>query len=196
MYQIDVMSRKPVYEQLVDQIERFILRDVLKADQQIQSVRSLSIELAVNPNTVQKAYSELDRRGIVYSVPGRGCFVSGEAKTNIGARKRNELHRFTETVEELALAGIKKKEVLDCVEQVYGRVNPERAEESAGGEIPERAEESAEGEIPERAEAAAEEEIPERAEESAEGEIPECAAAEEETAAAEEQAAGGERSKL
>lgn len=119
MYQIDVMSRKPVYEQLVDQVERFILRGVLKEDQQMQSVRSLSMELAVNPNTVQKAYTELDRRGIVYSVPGKGCFVSGNAKNSIGIRKRGELGKFTESVRELALAGIEKEEILSCVEQAY-----------------------------------------------------------------------------
>ena len=125
MYQIDVMSRKPVYEQLVDQVERFILRGVLKADQQMQSVRSLSVELAVNPNTVQKAYSELDRRGIVYSVPGKGCFVSPEAKASIGERKRGELGQFIRTVEELALAGIEKGEVLSCVEKAYANERSE-----------------------------------------------------------------------
>ena len=119
MFQIDVMSRKPVYEQLVDQVERFILRGVLKPDMQMQSVRSLSVDLAVNPNTVQKAYSELDRRGIVYSVPGKGCFVSPKALESIGERKRNELDQFTRTVQELALAGIQKAEVLSCVEEAY-----------------------------------------------------------------------------
>ena len=61
MFQIDVMSRKPVYEQLINQMERFILTGVMHQDDQIPSVRSLSVELAVNPNTIQKAYSELDR---------------------------------------------------------------------------------------------------------------------------------------
>ena len=119
MYQVDVMSRKPLYEQLVDQVERFILRGVLLADQQMQSVRSLSEELAVNPNTVQKAYSELDRRGIVYSVPGRGCFVSPGAVRCIGERRQGELGRLTEEIYDLALAGIARERVLDCVEEAY-----------------------------------------------------------------------------
>ncbi len=119
MYQIDIMSRKPLYEQLVDQVERFILRGILKPDQQMQSVRSLSVQLAVNPNTVQKAYSELDRRGVVYSVPGRGCFVSPEAVVNIGARKREHMDHFVTEVKELAMAGIEKELVIDCVEQAY-----------------------------------------------------------------------------
>ncbi|MCD8077948.1 MAG: GntR family transcriptional regulator [Lachnospiraceae bacterium] len=119
MFQIDVMSRKPVYEQLVDQVERFILRGVLKSDEQLQSVRSLSADLAVNPNTIQRAYSELDRRGVVYSVPGRGCFVSEEAVQRIGDRKRSHLDAFTEEVHELALAGVEKEVVIHCVEEAY-----------------------------------------------------------------------------
>ncbi|MCD8053788.1 MAG: GntR family transcriptional regulator [Lachnospiraceae bacterium] len=119
MFQIDVMSRKPVYEQLVDQVERFILRGILKSDEQLQSVRSLSADLAVNPNTIQRAYSELDRRGVVYSVPGRGCFVSETAVQRIGDRKRSHLDAFTEEVHELALAGVEKEVVIQCVEEAY-----------------------------------------------------------------------------
>ena len=119
MYQIDVMSRKPVYEQLVDQVERFILRGVLKPEQQMQSVRSLSVDLAVNPNTVQKAYSELDRRGVVYSVPGRGGFISPGAIEKIGIRKRGEMQVLADVIEEMALAGIPLEEVISCVENVY-----------------------------------------------------------------------------
>ena len=121
MFHIDVMSRRPVYEQLVDEVEHYILRGVLLPDQQMQSVRSLSMELAVNPNTVQKAYSELDRRGIVYAVPGRGCFISGSARDRIGERMRQGLGNFTEQVYELALAGIEKETVISCVEDAFSR---------------------------------------------------------------------------
>ncbi|MBR3165481.1 MAG: GntR family transcriptional regulator [Lachnospiraceae bacterium] len=121
MFHIDVMSRRPVYEQLVDEVEHYILRGVLLPDQQMQSVRSLSMELAVNPNTVQKAYSELDRRGIVYAVPGRGCFISGSARERIGERMRQGLGNFTEQVYELALAGIEKETVISCVEDAFLR---------------------------------------------------------------------------
>lgn len=121
MFHIDVMSRRPVYEQLVDEVEHYILRGVLLPDQQMQSVRSLSMELAVNPNTVQKAYSELDRRGIVYAVPGRGCFISSSARERIGERMRQGLGNFTEQVYELALAGIEKETVISCVEDAFSR---------------------------------------------------------------------------
>ena len=119
MFQIDVMSRKPVYEQLVNQVERFILIGVIHQDDQIPSVRSLSVELAVNPNTIQKAYSELDRRGITYSVPGKWSFVAPGAVQRIGERRRSKLKEFIALVSELALAGIKKEEIIACVEEAY-----------------------------------------------------------------------------
>ena len=119
MFQIDVMSRKPVYEQMVNQVERFILIGVIHQDEQIPSVRSLSVELAVNPNTIQKAYSELDRRGITYSVPGKGSFVAPGAVQRIGERRRSKLKEFIALVSELALAGIKKEEIIACVEEAY-----------------------------------------------------------------------------
>ncbi|MBO6163879.1 MAG: GntR family transcriptional regulator [Lachnospiraceae bacterium] len=119
MYQIDIMSRKPLYEQLVEQVERFVLRGVLAAEEQMPSVRGLSEELSVNPNTVQKAYSELDRRGIVYSVPGKGCFISPNARTFIGNRREGELSQLTEEIYDLALAGITRERVIGCVDEAY-----------------------------------------------------------------------------
>ena len=119
MFQVDVMSRKPVYEQLISQMERFILTGVVHPDDQIPSVRSLSMELAVNPNTIQKAYSELDRRGLTYSVPGRGSFVAAGAVERIGERRRSKLKELIALVSELALAGIRKEEILACVEEAF-----------------------------------------------------------------------------
>jgi len=75
MFQIDTMSRMPIYEQVVNQLEYFVLNGILKEGEQIPSVRNLSVDLSINPNTIQKAYFELDKRGIIQSVPGRGCFV-------------------------------------------------------------------------------------------------------------------------
>lgn len=77
MFQIDIMSRIPVYEQLIRQTEKFILLGVLKEGDKLPSVRQLSAELSINPNTIQKAFTELDRRGIIFSVNGRGEFCRG-----------------------------------------------------------------------------------------------------------------------
>lgn len=120
MFQIDVMSRTPVYEQLIEQVEKFILTGVLSEGDKIPSVRSLSMELSVNPNTIQKAVTELDRRGIIYSVPGKGCFVSDKAKEVIQVSKRGNLSGLSDSIRELALAGVTKEEIISCVEQVFG----------------------------------------------------------------------------
>lgn len=119
MFQIDPLSRKPVYEQLIDQLERLILSGVLHAGDQLPSVRSLSIELSVNPNTIQKAYGELDTRGIIYSIPGIGCFVSERAAALLAVFKRRKLSDFSALAEELALAGVELTELTDILNNIY-----------------------------------------------------------------------------
>lgn len=119
MFQIDPLSRKPVYEQIIDQMERFVLTGLLKPGTQLPSVRSLSMELSINPNTIQKAYSELDFRGVIYSVPGIGCFVSENAVALLGEYRRENLGALSKLLQDLALVGISKEEILHCVEQAY-----------------------------------------------------------------------------
>lgn len=119
MFQIDVMSRIPVYEQIITQVESFILAGLMKSHEQLPSVRSLSMELSINPNTIQKAYSELDRKGMIYSVPGKGCFVSDKAYTLLSESKRNRIGELESLLSELALAGISKDEILSYVDLAY-----------------------------------------------------------------------------
>lgn len=119
MFVIDPMSRTPIYEQIIEQLEQFILNGLLAPGDQIPSVRSLSIELSINPNTIQKAYAEIDRRGITCSVPGKGSFVSDKAIKIIRDMKRRELDVLNTTLNNLYEAGITKEEILDCVNNVY-----------------------------------------------------------------------------
>lgn len=77
MIQIDYRDPRPIYEQIVDGIELLALRGVLAADNQLPSVRQLATELSINPNTIQRAYGELEQRGVIYAAKGRGNFVSG-----------------------------------------------------------------------------------------------------------------------
>lgn len=73
--QVDPRDRRPIYEQLIGNIRELVLCGALAPDEQMPSVRALAAELAINPNTIQKAYAELERRGVIYSAPGRGSFV-------------------------------------------------------------------------------------------------------------------------
>ena len=119
MYQIDAMSRVPVYEQIVEQTEKFILAGILKSGDKIPSVRNLSIELSVNPNTIQKSIAELDRRGLIFSVPGKGCFVAESARDALTAVKRREMKEIKDKIKELLLAGITKEELIGLIEEIY-----------------------------------------------------------------------------
>lgn len=123
MFQLDLLSRIPVYEQIINQLESFVLSDLMPPHKQLPSVRKLSVELSINPNTIQKAYSELDRRGIIYSVPGRGCFVSEDAKQILSEISRTKLKPLTTLLSELKLAGISKDEIISIVNNVYEKGN-------------------------------------------------------------------------
>ncbi len=76
MFTIDLTSRVPIYEQIYMKITELALTGTLKENSQLPSVRTLAKDARVNPNTVAKAYQELERRGIIYSVPGRGSFIA------------------------------------------------------------------------------------------------------------------------
>ena len=119
MFQINVMSRTPVYEQIIEQTEKFVLMEILRPGDKFPSVRNLSLELSVNPNTIQKAMAELDRLGLIFSVPGKGSFISEDAGERILERKRNKLTELKITLKDMALAGIDKSEIIELEESVY-----------------------------------------------------------------------------
>ena len=72
---IDYNDKRPIYEQIVDRIQNLILSGALAPDTKMPSVRALAVELSINPNTIQRAYAELERNGFLYTVKGRGNFV-------------------------------------------------------------------------------------------------------------------------
>ena len=76
MYDIDLQSRTPIYEQLYKKIVELAMKQILKPNEQIPSVRILAKDLGVNPNTVSKAYQQLEHDGIIYSLTGRGSFIA------------------------------------------------------------------------------------------------------------------------
>ncbi len=116
---IDKHSRVPLYEQVIAQVERGILTGEFMADEQIPSVRQLSMELSVNPNTLQKAYSELERRGLCYTVPGNGRFVSKDAATRLRTMRRELIERVEQLARELKLSGISEQDVISAVKTAY-----------------------------------------------------------------------------
>ncbi|SDJ82387.1 GntR family transcriptional regulator [Sediminibacillus albus] len=97
MFDLDFRSRKPIYEQLVDKLKDLIINDVLQVDEKLPSVRVLAQQLTINPNTIQKAYRELEVQGYIYSVKGKGSFVNALAKSE----KSEELLKIKEQLEKL-----------------------------------------------------------------------------------------------
>ena len=119
MFTIDTLSRQPVYEQLIEQLEQSILSGALHPGDQLPSVRMLSTTLSINPNTIQKAYGDLDTRGIIYSSPGIGNFVAENAVTILSSLKRRKITDFCALAKELALAGVSEKELHESISFLY-----------------------------------------------------------------------------
>ena len=88
----------PIYIQIMDQIRRSVAGGTLAPGEQLPSVRDLALQLAINPNTISKAYQELEHEGVVYTLRGRGTFVSGQASA---LSERDRLKRLDESVEKL-----------------------------------------------------------------------------------------------
>lgn len=111
--ELDKYSRVPIYEQVVEQFKKQILTGMLAADAPLPSVRSLSLALGVNPNTMQKAFAELDRLNLSYTVAGNGRFVHPKAKELLQRFETKELYSSLDTLlQKLLTAGQSVKEIL------------------------------------------------------------------------------------
>ncbi|MEE1357482.1 MAG: GntR family transcriptional regulator [Clostridia bacterium] len=119
MLVIDKYSAKPIYEQIIDGIEKDILLGILNEGDAVPSVRELSVTLGINPNTVQKAYIELDRRSIIISGHGVGSFVKSGALAAIKESERKKLEHLHRLASELYLAGVAKEELFDVIDRAY-----------------------------------------------------------------------------
>lgn len=122
MIQLDAQSRQPIYEQLILKLSELIALGALTPDQQLPSVRSLARDLGVNPNTVQKAYQELERAGIIYSVAGKGSFISPGGSA-AGLLRGQQLGKIRDALLEGKRAGLERAQVEEVVETVYKEEN-------------------------------------------------------------------------
>lgn len=121
MIHLDLHDPRPMYEQIVEQIEKLVARGVWQADDKVPSVRQMAMELSLNPNTVQKAYSELLGRGVIYSVKGKGNFVS-DNQEKIKETKlmeiREEIRQLLQQAKELGITIQECNELLDSLKEV------------------------------------------------------------------------------
>jgi GntR family transcriptional regulator len=121
LFDIDKYSRRPIYEQVVAQAERLIATGALEAGAVLPSVRTLSQQLSINPNTLQKAYGELERRGLCYSVPGSGRFITENAREIVVGQKQALLEEIERICTELREAGVEKAKAIAAVNAAYGK---------------------------------------------------------------------------
>ena len=127
MIKIDWQSRVPIYQQIEQRIIELILMGELKENDQLPSVRNMARELGINPNTIQKAYQELEGRGIIYSATGRGNFVS--APEAAGVLKRHECYQLLrKAVGDAKIAGIQQHEINGLVEEIYSGSDDNRGD--------------------------------------------------------------------
>ena len=124
---LDYKDRRPIYEQVIEKMEELMMLGALKENEPLPSVRSLAMDLSINPNTIQRAYAELERRGYIYVVKGKGSFVADNSKTR--ENKKNEiLTQFSELIDEAIRLGISGQEMKRMVEIQY-----EAAKKNTGG---------------------------------------------------------------
>ena len=119
MIRLDYRDASPIYEQIKNGLKRPMVSGAMKKVDKLPSVRALATELAINPNTIQKAYTELENEGYIYSVPGRGSFASGEVKAD--EHRREELkQRIRALAAELRFMGVGKEELASLLEEEGG----------------------------------------------------------------------------
>ncbi|MCQ2507944.1 MAG: GntR family transcriptional regulator [Dorea sp.] len=115
---IDYGDKRPIYEQIVERFENLILSGGLEPNSKMPSVRALAIELAINPNTIQKAYTELERAGYIYSVKGRGNFVR-EDQSFQNKQLQKLLDAVSSGIKDCKEAGIALDEIVALAENIY-----------------------------------------------------------------------------
>lgn len=122
MFSIDLRDRRPIYEQLIGHVEDMALLGLLAPDAPLPSVRQLAGELSINPNTIQRAYQELERRGVIYSVKGKGSFISPDC-AQLAQRKLCQFdQQLVSLLNQGRLLGLKAADFQARIQQYYQRI--------------------------------------------------------------------------
>lgn len=120
MISIDTRSREPIYLQIEKQIIKLISLGVYESNCALPSVRSMALELGINPNTVARAYKSLEMQGIIYTIVGKGVFVNANNDNTIKAIVINQLKK---AIIEAKNSGIIKSEILEIVNNLWEEKN-------------------------------------------------------------------------
>ncbi|MBB5322979.1 GntR family transcriptional regulator [Anoxybacillus tepidamans] len=125
MFELDIRSRQPIYEQLVEKMKELIIHEVWKPNEQLPSVRLLAKELTINPNTIQKAYRELEHQGYIYSILGKGSFVAPQSPSVNHEKAETIKQQIFKLLCEALYIGMAKEDLLALVEKAEQTVKGE-----------------------------------------------------------------------
>ena len=120
---LDYRDRRPIYEQVISRFQELMLTGALEKDSQLPSVRSLAMELSINPNTIQRAYAELERQGDIYSIKGSFVADNGHVKE---AGRQEVLQRQVDLAKEACALGVTKEQLWEQIVRIYEENETER----------------------------------------------------------------------
>ncbi|MDR0948665.1 MAG: GntR family transcriptional regulator [Lachnospiraceae bacterium] len=120
MIALDYRDKRPIYEQVADKLSHLIVCGVLTSNTKMPSVRALALELSVNPNTIQRAYAQLEQDGYLYTVMGRGNFVTDEQEWKT-SKQQSILETLKTLLKEAQLAKITKERIMLLLDDVYSK---------------------------------------------------------------------------
>ena len=114
MISLNYRDSRPIYEQFKDGLRKLIVTGALGPDEKLPSVRAMATQLSINPNTIQRAYNELEGEGYIYSVPGKGSFATGSAGAD-AARRQELAARVRELLAELRYLGATEEDLRQLI---------------------------------------------------------------------------------
>lgn len=129
MFNLDLRSRKPIYEQLVEKLKELIINDVLQQDEKLPSVRTLAQQLTINPNTIQKAYRELETQGYIYSLKGKGSFVNPVTKSENSEELEKMKEELRKLIAEAIFLGMSTSDLYSIIEEAEDVVKGEKTDD-------------------------------------------------------------------
>ena len=112
---LDYHSRTPIYEQIIKEIERYVALGILKPNEQIPSIRELAASLGINPNTVKKAYTELEQKGVIYVISTKGTFIQNNTHEVIERKVVEGIKAINNIIAELERLGISKENIIEKI---------------------------------------------------------------------------------
>ncbi len=117
MINLDYQSRMPIYEQIVQEIERYVALEILKPEEQIPSIRELASTLGINPNTVKKAYTILESKGVIVTLSTKGTFITLKTDEILKSSINEKIEKIRKDIQEIEKYGISKEDIIKRISE-------------------------------------------------------------------------------